>query len=486
MLIPKPEHFSQLLARIAENLDIPDDLYEDAVLKYEDVGEWLGAPGSPLEQYEPIIYPQGSFRLGTVVRPITDADQFDIDLVCRLTIKKESTTQADLKKRVGDRLKGRKDLEAILEECRRCWKLDYERSFHMDVLPSLPNLERLPNGILLTDTDLVRWQKSNPITYADWFRERMKVVFERKRIELAEARKAEVQEVPEWQVRTPLQRAVQLLKRHRDIYFVKDLENRPVSIIITTLAAQAYGNQWDLFESLQRILQCMPSQILVKDGRYAVFNPVEPDENFADKWNEKPARRVAFFKWLERAQADFQVAAEKMTLSESTAVLAPALGTGATLRAAKSLGVPTATSALVPVPAPVSVPGLGSSGHCQRPAWPERLAGKAKVRGEVYMQNWKGKKLWDLSDRAVPKNVRLKFILTTNVPAPYQVKWQVVNTGNEAEAEGDLRGDFYDSEGSATRWEHTKYAGTHWVEAFVIKDEVCLARSGRALVKVRG
>jgi hypothetical protein len=103
---------------------------------------------------------------------------------------------------VGDRLKARKDLDAILEECRRCWKLDFEKYFHMDVLPTLPNLERLPNGILLTDTDLVRWQKSNPINYADWFRERMKVVFERKRIELAEARKADVEEVPEWQVKT--------------------------------------------------------------------------------------------------------------------------------------------------------------------------------------------------------------------------------------------------------------------------------------------
>jgi hypothetical protein len=34
------------------------------------------------------------------------------------------------------------------------------------------------------------------------------------------------------------------------------------------------------------------------------------------------------------------------------------------------------------------------------------------------------------------------------------------------------------------RWEMTAYAGTHWVEAFVVKDNVCVGRSGRKLVKV--
>ncbi len=138
-----------------------------------------------------------------------------------------------------------------------------------------------------------------------------------------------------------------------------------------------------------------------------------------------------------------------------------------------------------PIRTEVSIPALGAVGHCQQAPWPEQLAGKAKVRGEVYRRDRKGKKLWDLSDRSVPKNVSLKFFLTTNIRAPYQVYWQVVNTGAEAQAARDLRGDFYESEGSGTRWEHTKYAGTHWIEAFVIKNGRCVARSGRFLVKVR-
>jgi len=36
-----------------------------------------------------------------------------------------------------------------------------------------------------------------------------------------------------------------------------------------------------------------------------------------------------------------------------------------------------------------------------------------------------------------------------------------------------------------TRWEQTSYRGTHWIEAFVVKDGVCLARSGRIQVRVQ-
>ena len=65
-----------LLEKIAGELDIPDSLYEDAVIKYEDIGEWLSENHSELKKYLPEIYPQGSFRLGTVVRPISEKEEY--------------------------------------------------------------------------------------------------------------------------------------------------------------------------------------------------------------------------------------------------------------------------------------------------------------------------------------------------------------------------------------------------------------------------
>ncbi len=65
---------------------------------------------------------------------------------------------------------------------------------------------------------------------------------------------------------------------------------------------------------------------------------------------------------------------------------------------------------------------------------------------------------------------------------------QVVKTGAEAAAASQLRGDFYEGKGiyKDVRWETTKFNGTHRVEGFVIKDGVCLARSGCTYVRIRG
>ena len=482
------EEFNQLFRRIAENLDIPDRLYEDAILKYEDVGSWLAADGSELQEYSPEIYPQGSFRLGTMIKPHTNKDEYDIDLVCHLNIRKEYTTQKELKQMVGNRLGKRSDIANILSPSRRCWNLDYPKQFHMDVLPAIPNEEWLPTGIFLTDTDLRAWQRSNPKLYAEWFYECMKPVFEKRRRTLAESYQMNVEEVPRWQIKTPLQRAIQLLKRHRDIHFQEDQENRPVSIIITTLAARVYNNQADLYDALLDIVRDMPKFVETRNGQWWVPNPVEPGENFADKWNEKPERRRAFFTWLQKVDDDFTTAIQQESLRKASDVLASSIGQDTLIKAVASLGVspgglPTSQSSNSD-----SVPDLSNTNHCLRPLWPVQTQYKASVRGGIHKDLYTSKKLWDLSNRAVPKKIALRFEVQTNVPAPYEVKWQVVNTGEEARKDEGLRGDFYDGEESSgrVRWETTKYAGTHWVEAFIIKNSACVARSGRKLVRIRG
>ncbi|MHB8910728.1 MAG: nucleotide-binding domain-containing protein [Syntrophales bacterium] len=497
--IMKPRSdFNNLLVNAASALDIPDHVYEDATLKYEDVGDWLGAEDSDLFRYKPEIYVQGSFRLGTVVRPITSEDYYDIDLVCHLIMDKEGTTQKILKEMVGERLRERDDLERILEPSRRCWTLEYTSEtqmprFHMDILPAIPNSERPPTGILLTDTELTFWQKSNPKAYADWFRKRMEVIFQNKRAAFAESIKANVEEVPEWQVKTPLQIAVQILKRHRDIHFQGRQDIRPASIIITTLAAQAYENQEDVYDALSSITRTIETNwgktgfVEYRNGKWWVANPVDPGENFADKWNEYPERREAFIAWMKKVQSDFSMAASKRTLNESLNTLTPVLGRSTMDKVAHDMGI--SVSPMLPVPAKmqIQVPALGDWRHCQPPQWPERLSYKVNLSGSVYLKEYARKKLWDLTERSVPKNVWLRFSVTTNVPMPYDVRWQVVNTGQEAVEARQLRGGFYESDKGirGVRWESTSYKGTHWIEAFIVKDGSCVARSGRKYVKIR-
>lgn len=473
--------FSDLLATITDGLDIPEKLYEEATLKYEEVGIWLASDENGLAHYSPEIYPQGSFRLGTVVRPVNGQSEYDIDLVCHLDIEKDSTTQKDLKEMVGKRLRENTELAKILTSSRRCWNLSYPKQFHMDVLPAIPNAEQAPDGILLTDTELVRWQKSNPKEYANWFYRAMIVQFERRRAEIAKALSANIEDVPEWRVKTPLQRAVQLLKLHRDSVFKGDPETRPVSIILTTLAAHAYQNQDNLYEALLGIVADMPRFIENRNGRWWVANPVEPDENFADKWNEKPERREAFLRWLVRAKADFEQAIRSANLQKAAEALRRSLGTTATdFGLAPLTKTATATAAMAALPAVHS-----EVQHCQKPSWPSNLRYKVNIRGSLHVRKY-GKKIGDLSRRRISKKLELKFLAETNTPSPYTVHWQVVNTGPAALAANALRGNFYPSESSASnvRWESTAYTGIHWVEAFVVKNGTCVARSGRKYVNI--
>jgi hypothetical protein len=51
------------------------------------------------------------------------------------------------------------------------------------------------------------------------------------------------EDVPTYELKTPLQRAIQLLKRHRDVMFVDNLDVAPISMILTNLAGHAYGGE---------------------------------------------------------------------------------------------------------------------------------------------------------------------------------------------------------------------------------------------------
>lgn len=303
---------SALLGGSVDLLDIPSSVRQAAVARYEDVGDFLADIAGPRCG----IFPQGSFLTGTVIRPPADT-QYDIDLVFQEDLAKEQTTQAELKERVGAMLEayhsykaGEADGPDEFSEKRRCWTLSYEdEGFHLDVLPALADNDPKtpPNAILLTDTKLRPWQHANPKDYAVWFRRRSEEMI--RSIE-AKARAENVSDIPNWEVRSTLQRIVQVLKWHCYSAFADDIENRPPSILITTLAAWAYRGQQNLGTALLEVIERMPDYIDSSNGRWEVVNPAHDQENFADKWNEPETahRRNAFEDWLKGAKYDLEKA----------------------------------------------------------------------------------------------------------------------------------------------------------------------------------
>ncbi|MEU5695438.1 nucleotidyltransferase [Actinosynnema sp. NPDC020468] len=292
---------STLLTGAVEHLDIPDDLLDKTVSCYEDVGAWLLDTGGELWS----VYPQGSFTLGTVTRPPDDDGEYDIDVVCHKAVKKTSTTQEKLKNEVGDMLEEYEqhkldddsdDIPILsVNESRRCWTLGYD-GFHLDVVPCVTDEDHPPTSILLTDLKLRPWHHSNPKGYAEWFRSQSA---EMTRALEAKAEESGVPAVPNWTVRTTLQRLVQVIKWHCALHFADDLDDRPPSILITTLAAHAYAGEADLFTATVNAVAGMPRFITEEGDKWWVRNPAHELENFADKWNEPNQRREKFLSWLD-------------------------------------------------------------------------------------------------------------------------------------------------------------------------------------------
>jgi hypothetical protein len=334
-----------IINALAESLDIQDLAYEAAVNRYHDLGEWLmDESKAKSAQYDPDVSPQGSFRLGTAIRPWKRED-YDLDLVCTLKadVTKNNCSQEVLKKLLGTDLEAYREERRItepLEEKHRCWRLYYHDhiQFHLDSTPSIPQSadtrlvleERMKKAgtsdvlardvakfaIAITDDrhphyrEISRdWLFSNPEGYAKWFETRMRQAqwFLQSRAILEKV--AKVEDLPTYKWKTPLQRCVQILKRHRDVMFERSLDKKPISIIITTLAARAYQGEADLEAAMENILSMMAS--LVNPTYPRVSNPVNPHEDFADRWGTEEGRRLGheenFWRWLEQARSDFDI-----------------------------------------------------------------------------------------------------------------------------------------------------------------------------------
>jgi hypothetical protein len=152
------------------------------------------------------------------------------------------------------------------------------------------------------------WLISNPTGFARWFESRMKLATLLLEKRMVEAGVGRIDDLPVFRWKTPLQRAVQLMKRHRDIMFVGNCELKPTSNILTTLSGLAYRGESGLSDTLDRCLGDMES--LVNSIVPRVPNPVNPAEDFADKWSttEGRAKRLEenFWAWLVQAKADFK------------------------------------------------------------------------------------------------------------------------------------------------------------------------------------
>lgn len=336
------------LDRLCQQLELTDTQRKRAEGHYYSAGGWLGEADDPLLQTTE-IYVQGSTAVGTNVRPI-GSNEHDVDLISLLIDGTPALPPAYVKKLIGDRLKASGRYRDILEEKQRCWRIVYANEFHLDITPAIPNPYCPNGGELVPDKVAGGWKASNPRGFRDRFIARGKLMpairvskaFSESRVATTDA---SVEPFPvSAQFKGVLRRAVQILKRHRDVAFQnQDRSLAPLSIIITQLAAQSYeycvrafifDNELDLLiHTVKFMTMFIEKEVIGGRTHYFVWNETTEGENFAEKWNDDPGRAVAFFRWHKRVELDLTRLADLEGMDELTGELSQTLGEGVVRKA---------------------------------------------------------------------------------------------------------------------------------------------------------
>ena len=329
------------LIKIVKGLDITPTMYKNATEKYKSLADTIIAYGLDVE-----IYPQGSFSLGTVVKPYSQNEDsvYDLDFICKLNgVSKNNTNPKNVKFQVKDAICSNKIYaERLQREYDKCWTLEYAKVsgcyFNMDIVPAVKeeeikilNILNSPQySIAITNKEnsqLYSWCTINPKAYVEWFQSINKKFNDYNReIRLKNILNENlaffnsVEEIPPMLERSSLQRVIQILKRHRDVYFnkVRREDLKPVSVILTTLVAQIAQSapaNYSVYELLEYTVKALTSLLeglkfnqnfaLKDNNKWILLNPVNSLDNLVDSWNENIEKPKWFLRWMKCLRGDF-------------------------------------------------------------------------------------------------------------------------------------------------------------------------------------
>lgn len=324
----------EVLARInevLEKLDLSPTMHQDATEKYKNVCSYFENQG-----IEADFYPQGSFSFGTVVRPFSEGKnkKYDLDVICQVNIPKENIDPDELKNNIGDTLKNSEVYRQRLDiEGSKSWTINYsgigEFEFDLDVVPSVKDekgivrllLSGVKNEIAQTSISITdklkdsqyQWVSSNPSGLTKWFVEINQPFFnfvasdQKAKIFSTTKMYNTIEDVPDYVVKTSLQRAIQFLKRHRDIYFwrVDKETKKPTSIVILVLIcefAKSIHPATEILDLISMFVQSTLNNCPISKTTPYLANPAEPNDNLVDSWDQEMID--LFYTWLKSLNVD--------------------------------------------------------------------------------------------------------------------------------------------------------------------------------------
>lgn len=338
----KERENSKNLEKLVQKLDITKSMAENAEKKYKSVTTLLQEKGVNAD-----IYPQGSFAIGTVVRPCTQGKEvdYDLDFICEISQEKGKTTPKSIKHIIGNILKD--SGKPLKREDDTCWTLDYADiqdniGFNLDIVPAVHEEEKIINSLVTQGVsykyakdavaitvrktqEKYEWGYGNAKGYTNWFNEINEPYMSYRKEERQKLFEANIAPLPDISEKSNLQMVIQILKRHRDVYFYRTNSKYKISSsIITTIVAQVakhtdpHKNLLELLEFIvnelytyvrlineqDKFLMENPNRLTIKKNRteWVIPNPVNPENNLSKDWTDETAEY--FFKWIKEVKED--------------------------------------------------------------------------------------------------------------------------------------------------------------------------------------
>ncbi|AEH52418.1 nucleotidyltransferase domain-containing protein [Heyndrickxia coagulans] len=312
-LFSKNNLLDDLLQRIGTKLQIGKTQRKLAEDRYNAVGIWLSKDDDFFNNAKIEIYPQGSLSIGTTVKPLSK-QEYDLDLVCQINENWQGKDPLQLLNSIEKRLRENEIYDKMIERKNRCIRLNYANEFHMDILPAHPLDHSTSTNVKVPDRKAKNWKDSNPKGFSQWFNEQA-LQYNTKLFEI----RAGIEPLPSEdnvERKPPLKRAVQLIKRYRDIYFEKDPDSAPISIVLTTLACNFYSEQISVNESISHILNSILLNLPKNGKRLKVTNPTNQNEDLSERWIGHPELYQKFVEFIRVFNKKWQGLQKKTGISE--------------------------------------------------------------------------------------------------------------------------------------------------------------------------
>jgi hypothetical protein len=389
--------------------------------------------------------PQGSFAQKTIIRPCADGT-FDADVLVHL----DPVPDWEWCEYVG-KLYTALGRSPVYKEMRhrrtRCVYVDYADEFHVDLVPYV----EIDGCGYITNRKTDSSELTDPKGFTGWLKDQHRVAGGN------------------------LIKVIRLFKHVRDITWGFSVK----SVILTTLVGERVsvvaemldtGCYADVPSTLRKVVADLDDYLQANPLLPAIVDPSGTQDRLDERWDQ--AGYTTFRAKVRALRAKVDEAFYAVDRETSLAAWQAIFGAGfvappATASSSRSGLIVVRGKSLVSterfLDKDFGIP-FAQSGHSVT------ISGRVKAK-----DGFRSYRLADRNCRVEKRRSLLFEVESCSVPGPYDVYWKVRNTGREAETAGGLRGEI--RKRGCVITEPTAYAGPHWVECYVVRDNRCLARA---------